>query len=122
MKEMDEAVTEAILIWRTIWTPPTNDDISMARTWVAMMGPADVKQFQEAAQIACQKLSYWPKPAEILAIIRDRVHVDPSHKVWKPQQLSEPPITQEQREEILKNMKNPIARETLERLTRDQRN
>lgn len=129
--ELAKAVAEAILVWRTYWKPPIDangkkqidNDISMAQSWTALMGSIAPDKFREAAQKACQEFTKWPTPAEVLKIVRDRTEIDPRHRLWQePKRLPEPPITPEQRKEVLASMKSNLAGDLLQKLTEDQRN
>ena len=117
---LDEAVTEAILVWRTLWTPPVNDDEALVKSWLVMMGDVDVQRFQQAAQTACRKLSFWPKPADILAIVREQGNGPRLYQSLPMPQ--EAPVTPEFKAQVLAGMKSDLAKEMLTQLTEAQKN
>ena len=120
MKQLDEAVTEAILVWRTFWAPPINDDEALVKSWLTMMGDIDVEKFQRAAQIACRKLTFWPKPADILAIVREQGNAPRLYQSLPMPQ--EAPVTPEFKAQVLAGMKSELGKKMLLELTEAQKN
>jgi hypothetical protein len=110
--DLNKAVTEAILVWRTLWKPPVEDNVVLAKSWVTRLQGVNVEKFRKAAQRICDLNTTWPKPAEILNLVR----VEPCHRVWEePPQLPVPPITADQRRQILSKLNPKLAGDLLEK-------
>jgi hypothetical protein len=113
--ELREAIGKAFVIWEQLWKPVTEPGPTMLSVWETAIAGANItpEQFNSAALIATQKLSFWPKPADIMAIIKEPEASSLPHYYaeFKPLPMpQEPPITPEQKKEILASMKHEGAK------------
>lgn len=114
MDDLKQAVTEAILIWRNYWKPPKEDNVELVKSWLVMIGAVEVDQFKAAAKAICSSNTTWPKPAEILGIMRKGI--EPCHRLWQePKMLPEPPLSVEDRRRILKGVNPKLAEGLIEK-------
>jgi hypothetical protein len=116
MNELKTAIAEAFVLWETIWRPPGNLAIA-ASVWERVLAEEGIsaEQFREASFKLC-KGKYWPTPKDVLDLCEEKF-ILPEHRVWKELPMpEEPPITPEQKREILAQMKHPEAANLLLRV------
>jgi hypothetical protein len=104
--ELEKAITEAILIWRAFWRPPIDDNLKLVQSWVMLMQGVNVEAFKRAANEIVNESQYWPTPKQILDKINGSAEPLPAYyREFKPLPMpDEPPITPEQKKEILAGM------------------
>lgn len=99
---LNKAIAESFVLWESTWRPPKQPDQVMVQVWASAFEGYDPDEFRRLAQIAIKRCKFWPSPAEVMDLSPPS---PPCHREFKALPMpDEPPITPQQRKEILESM------------------
>lgn len=72
MERLSQSVGKCLATWELIW-PPVKASKEMRAAWLAVMASESVtaEEFEGAAVLAAKRLTFWPKPVEIIDIVSE---------------------------------------------------
>ncbi len=110
------AISEAFTLWESLWRPVSKVDGKLIAIWVSQMEGITPEQFSKAADEAMRTCKFWPNPAEIRDLIPETKQsaLPAYYNEFKALTMpNEPPITPEQKKEVIDSMKTEGGKKLL---------
>lgn len=105
--DLREVIAEEFVIWEMAWTNKFKGDVNQLDYWTTEMEDAGVSadQFREASRKLRKELKWPPSPADVIEKCKVGVALPHYYREFKALPMpNEPPITPEQKKEVIDQM------------------